>query len=126
MSAGEFLKSKYQASYGAGTQIHPIRVQPETIVADFADGTNEPPTGAVNNPISAIISRGAKAKGLRPRFVTIKLQASATPPEGYKALAITRIPILTSGVFNDIEEGQVVNYLGAAWNVIGKTNEDAQ
>ena len=126
MSSGVFVKSKYQASYGAGTQIHPIRVQPETIAANFGGDTNAAPSGAINNPISAVISRGARAKGLRPRTISIQLDADSVAPEGYKALAITRIPILTSGVFNDIEEGQGVSYLGGSWKVVGKTDEDAQ
>lgn len=126
MSAGNFVKTRYAASYGAGTQIHPIRLQPESIAADFGGDANEPPAGAVNNPISAVVSRGARAKGLRPRFVTLKIEPEQAAPPEYASFSTTKLVVLTPGVFNAITEGSTVAYLGTTWTVIGKTNEDAQ
>lgn len=125
MSAGKFTLSRYQATYGAGTQIHPIRVQPETIEAQFPDSANLAPTGAINNPISAIISRGAKQRGLRPRSVRLKLEAGTTPPAGYDPAATTRIPVLTKTVFDAVNPTDLITYLGASWVVVGKDDEEA-
>lgn len=100
MSAGAFINSKYAASYGTGTQIHPIRVQPETQTLSVTIGgtatANLPPTGAVNNPISAIVSGSRRGKGLIPR--TISFRFTGTPPAGYKAGGILTLPLLTSAL----------------------------
>lgn len=94
MSAGAYNSSKYQASYGDGTNIHPIRVQPETISAVIGgtSNNNEPPSAAVSNPISAKVSRGGRGLGLKPRTVTLKF--TGTVPTGYKAGAVIVIPWL--------------------------------
>lgn len=94
MSAGEFSKTKYAASYGDGTAIHPIRVQPETVTCTVGGVANTAPAGAVNNPISALVSRGRRSKGLIVRTVTLVAPATS-PPTGYKPGGLTTIPCLT-------------------------------
>lgn len=126
MSAGTFIRSRYQASYGGGTAIHPIRVQPETIAFDAGSDTNDPPSGAINNPISAKISLSSRGLGLRPRFVTIQLPSTSTPPTGYRAGSITKIPILTPGVFASLAPGDEVTYLGVPWSVVSTTAEEVK
>lgn len=122
--AGAFLRSKYQASYGAGTAIHPIRVQPETVGANFGSDTNDPPDGSINNPISAKISLTSRSKGLRPRFATLQLLSTSTPPTGYKDGAITKIPVLTPGLFQLLQVGNSVTYLGTTWEIASLTGEE--
>lgn len=122
--AGKFTRSKYQASYGAGAAVHPIRVQPETIAADFGADTNDPPANAINNPISAKISLSSRSRGLRPRYVTLQLGDGVAPPTGYKAGAITKIPVLTPGVFTSVQVGGSVTYLGVTWTVVSLTAEE--
>lgn len=124
MSAGAFVRSKYQASYDIGTQIHPIRVQPETISAVAAGDTNAPPDGSTNNPISAKISLGRRARGLSPRYITLQFPLTGQPT-GYKAGGITRIPALTQGWYDGINAGDTVTYLGVACIVVSKTPENA-
>lgn len=100
MSAGVFTKTKYQASYGAGTSIHPIKVQPETVSCSINSVSNDPPDGDVNNPISAVVSRGRRAKGLIVRTVTLEAPTTS-PPTGYKPGGLTTIPCLTEAFFNE-------------------------
>lgn len=124
MSAGSFLNSRYEASYATG-QIHPIRIQPETaalaLTADTSE-TNAPPTGAVTNPISALVSRGARQKGLKPRKVTIRV--TGTPPTGYEVGSTVTLPILNEVLFGDLNQGVSVNYLGTTWEVLGRSPEE--
>ncbi len=99
MSAGVFTKTKYAASYGDGTAIHPIRVQPETVSCTIGGVANTAPTGAINNPISALVSRGRRSKGLIVRTVTLVAPAT-DQPANYKPLGLTTIPCLTTAFFN--------------------------
>lgn len=120
MSSGAFSKSKYAASYGDGTNIHPIRVQPETITCSVNSVANTAPTGAVTSPISALVSRGRRARGLIVRTVTLRADAT-TPPTGYKPGGLTTIPCLTTAFFNACAaatDTTTVSYLGSTnWKV---------
>jgi len=126
MSAGRFTRSRYAASYA--TAIHPIRVQPETIAlasTDITPVTNSAPTGAISNPISALVTLGKRARGLRPRSISIQLLSTVTPPTGYVAGSVARVPILQENLYEVLNVGDDVTYLGVEWQVIGKSPEEA-
>jgi len=74
MSAGAFTRTRYRADSG---DTHPIRVQPETLTAAFGATANSAPTDAIDNPISAKVSNGNRAFGLKPRSVTIVFETNA-------------------------------------------------
>lgn len=115
MSAGVFSKTKYQASYGAGTAIHPIKVQDTTLTCSINSVVNDPPTGDVNNPISAVVSRGRRAKGLIVRTVTLEAPTTS-PPTGYKPGGLTTIPCLTEAFFeaaSNATDETTVSYNGS-------------
>jgi hypothetical protein len=123
MSAGAFLRTRYQASY-TPTNIHPIRIQPETAAAVTTTGTpvtNNPPTADINLGISAVSSLGKRARGLKPRSVA--LQVSGTPPTGYLAGSRTEIIALTIAFYDDCQVGATITYLGTSWTIIGKFPE---
>lgn len=126
MSAGTFTKSKYQATY-SGTAIHPIRVQPETIACTINGVANNPPDGSQTNPISAVVSRGQRAKGLIARAVTLRAPASGQPT-GYKPLGTILIPALTpafAAAAAGWQPGQEVSYLGVTgWSVVGTVRDE--
>lgn len=124
MSAGAFVRSRYQASYGTGDQVHPIRVQPETLALTVGGDANGAPSDSITNPISALCSIGKRARGLSPRSVTIQFPATGQPT-GYKAGGITRVPILTEGIYGSITVGGEVTYLGVTCEVISKSPESA-
>ena len=113
MSSGGFIRTKYESN--AGT-IHPIRLQPETVAAY----ENEAPTGAINSPISAVVSLTRRQRGLRPRYISVVL--TAAKPD-YKAGTIYKIPILSATKFAEIEVGEAGTYLGVAAEVVGKEDE---
>lgn len=124
MSAGNFTTSKYQASYGSADQVHPIRLQPETIAATGGGESNDPPVDDVNNPISAIASRGNRQLGLRPRYIRCEL--AGTPPTNYSENSIAKIICLTLNFYNAVAiKGTTVTYLGTTWTVVGFQPERA-
>ena len=102
MSAGTFVKTRYAAGYGAGTSIHPIRVQQETLDCVIGTVENTPPIGAINNPISAVVSRGRRTRGLVVRTVTLEAPATGQPT-GYKPGGLTTIPALQEAFFTAAE-----------------------
>jgi len=129
MSAGRFTGTRYQASYGAGNEIHPIRVQPETISLTINSVANNPPAGAITNPISAVVSRGSNARGLRPRLVTLRAP-DTNPPATYLAGGITTVPLLNTAIAAaaaNADDDTTVSYLGiSTWTVVGVASEIAQ
>jgi hypothetical protein len=125
MSTGRFERAKYQASYGAGTNIHPIRIQPETLAADAGGTTNDEPTGAITNPISAKVSLGQREKGLGARTVTLQWTTEPTG-SGYVAGGLITIPALTEAFYDACTVGTSVTYNGGTAEVAFRTAETAK
>lgn len=125
MSSGSFVRSRYGADYGDGTAIHPIRVQPETISLTINSEDNDPPAGAINNPISAIVSRGKRSSGLIPRIITLQFPATGQPT-GYKALGFVRVPALNATIWQSAQRGDTATYLGVSCTVVSKSAEEAK
>lgn len=125
MSAGSFVRSRYEANYADPAPIHPIRVQPETLAATIGGTANAAPTDAVSNPISASVSRGKREKGLKPRTLTIQFPATGQPT-GYKASGTTIIVALTLAFWNLGVPGATITYLGVECTVIGRSAEEAE
>jgi hypothetical protein len=118
MSAGSFVNSKYQADNG---EIHPCRVQPETLTANVG-AANSPPAGAVTVPFKARSSGGNRAYGLKMRAVSVRF--TGTLPTGYAANQTLRIPILSKAVYDAVVPGETTGtYLTAAIIVVGKLRE---
>lgn len=117
MSAGVFKNVGYAADYGAGTAIHPIRVQPETeqLTLDGTANTGED-SADISNPISAQTSKSRKGLGLHPRTVSVKFTAAA--PTGYAENQIYRIPLLNKDIKAKATKGQTGSYLGVAVEVV--------
>lgn len=128
MSAGNFETTKYQATYNV-TQIHRIKIQPETrqAVMDNApnpDIVNNPPGADVNNPITALSSLNRKSRGLRPRHVVCSWVSGR--PSGYADDSIVRIVCLTETFYNAATVGRQINYLGGIVRVEEKEPERAR
>ena len=120
MSAGSFVRSRYESDVG---NIHPIRVQPETLAATLGSA-NAAPTGGIDLSISAKVSGSSRSLGLTARKVRVVF--TGTPPTGYKAESPISIPILTKSVYDGIAVNSTGTYLGAAVEVIGKTGESSR
>lgn len=119
MASGTFSRSKYQADNG---DIHPVRVQPETIAAVFAPGgANAAPAAAVDNVTYARVGGGRRRYGIKCRSVRIQFQDPA--PADYAPGSTISLPVLTQAVYNAITPGGTVNYLGATADIVGKSPE---
>lgn len=118
MSAGAFVRSRYLSDEG---DVHPIRVQPETIALSYGATTNAATATALNNPISARVSSGNRQFGLKPRTITLVFETDA--PDGYKVGSYIRIPILQPTLWNTIVKNDTVTYLGQTATVAGKSPE---
>jgi len=118
MSAGPFIVGRYSASYGDGEQIHPIRVQPETVAATVGGVENGSSALEITNPISAQVSRSTRSLGLHARQVFARI--TGTPPTGYSPGSLIRIPALSEAFFNAAAvPGAEMTYLGTTWRVTG-------
>lgn len=124
MSNGVFVSRAYQASYDT-TQIHPIRIQPETaglsVTINGAAVVNTGSTSAVNNPISAVVSRGRRSKGLNARLIRVKF-VQGEEPEGYTPNSAIALPALNPALMNAVE-GATGTYLGGTVVVVGTSPE---
>ena len=122
MSSGVFQTVGYLATYD--TEVHPIRVQPETLAASINSVTNSAAATPITNQVSALVSRGRRSLGLVARTVTLRSPATGQPT-GYKADSITRIPALTEAFYNEAIRGRTCTYLGVAFTVVGRSPEKA-
>ena len=117
MSAGAFTIIGYEADYGDGTLVHPIKVQPETLALTIGGVTNAGTAVTnINNPISAQVSKGKRTLGLHARMVSFEF--TATPPTGYAANQTLRLPILTKDMKDVSTAGSTGTYLGVAIRVV--------
>ncbi len=109
---------KYEADNG---DIHPIRVQPETLTAQFGSTANAAPAGAVNSGFNAKVSKNRRGYGLKARTVHFKWKTTA--PDGYDPNGIIGIPVLKQSLFNAIEPKSEGTYLANTIVVLWKTPE---
>lgn len=117
MSAGPFVLTAYEADYGTGANIHPIRVQPETEALTInGQGNDGPATTAITNPISATVSKSRRGLGLHPRMVTIRFTGTL-PPE-YAAGRTYRVPLLNRDIPVEARRGATGTYLNQAIVVV--------
>lgn len=124
MSTGAFTTIGYQATYDA-TQIHPIRVQPETLGLSVTVGgapvANDGELAtAINNPVSARVSGGRRQKGLNARLIRISFGDS--PPDDYKPFSTITLPAVNPALLA-APAGATGTYLATAITVVGTTPE---
>lgn len=117
MSSGKFLSSKYAADSG---NIYALRVQPETLTATFNAVVNAAPVGAVDQEVSAKVSKGNRGFGIKPRTVTIRWEAA---PTDYDPNTLQRIPVPTKSVWDGIRKDQAVTYADGTGKVVSKSPE---
>jgi hypothetical protein len=121
MSAGDFIVSKYLAGYGGGDNCHPIRIQPETRLANISGTPNSAPANALTSPISAV-GRGRRSLGLTPRYV--RLRFTGAVPVGYRTGSTVRIPCLTQSFYLACQlTGATGTYLESSVVVVSTSSE---
>lgn len=118
MSSGAFTLSKYETNAG---EIHPVRVQPETLTATFGSTANAAPSGSVTNNQRAKVTKGKRQYGIGCRTITLTFGAS--PPSDYRAYSYITIPVMQQSVWDAITDGSTVTYRSTAGTVQYKTPE---
>lgn len=118
MSTGRFFRGRYEANNG---DIHPIRIQPETLTLTVGGVANSLPAGAITRGNSAKVSGGSREFGLSAR--TVRFVWTGAVPEGYDPNGTLSLPILVEDVWEDILTGQEVSYQGGTGVVVGKSAE---
>lgn len=122
MSQGQFQYSKYETD--EGDDIHPIRIQPETLTLQVNGATNTAPAGDKTSQISANATGSLRQNGLNARRVRIRF--GDDPPQGYKPNSIITLPVLRKAAYDTMIEkgrGEAGTYQGAAVTLVGWSGE---
>lgn len=102
--AGVFTKSRYESNTLG--DLHPIRVQPETLDIQLGAVANAPAAGTAVLP-SAQVSQSRRALGINARTITFKFVG--TPPTGYKQDSPITVPWLqNNAAFLEAVPGETV------------------
>ena len=120
MSAGPFVLERYQATYA--NQVHPIRVQPETLALSLGGQDNAGSAAALTSPIGCRVTGSRRGIGLFARTVTVRLPLTGAP-DGYQPGGRITLPVLTAALWNSIVRGDDITYLGVNCQVVGKGAE---
>lgn len=110
MSAGAFLRGRYERKNG---DIHPIRVQPETVTA-----WNPLPAGAITAGSLIRVTGSRRKYGIKARQIAFAWK-SGTAPAGYDPDGTIRLPIFTEAAFDLIDLYSEQPYLGGTLIAIG-------
>lgn len=120
MSAGEFVRAKYESNSG---RVYNIRIQPETQTLAINSVANASPSGPVTEEVSAKVSGSKRSIGMNARTVT--LEWATAPPAGYSD-GIVRVVILQESTYDAITPGATGTYQDSAVIVVGKSPEVAR
>lgn len=123
MSAGAFIDSIYEADSGL---VFPIRVQPETELAQLNGTVNDAPIGPVTAGAPFISVRVPKrSPRLQVRYVIVKMTAQPTAQYAdYQGIGTShRIMVGNPAVFNGLAKGQAATYLNTACIITRKVGE---
>lgn len=115
MSAGRFVITKYESASGG---IQAARVQPETLAATLGGVANAAPEGDITIPGKANVRGGRRTNGITCRKVRLTLadDDGNNAPDGYSGDPLY-LPVMTTAIYDAVELGTAVNYLGVAWVV---------
>lgn len=121
MSTGAFVNSRYQN--GLNGDIHPIRVQPETLTLDIGGTVNAPPAGAINSQRRAFVGSRRRRGAVNVRKVGVIVTAAGE--NDYEVGSTLYIPVMVPTVLNSYLDpaDQTGTYNGATVRVIGSSAE---
>lgn len=115
MSAGEFVKRRYELDNGDVVQ---IRVQPSTVTTWNPQATS---STLLHPDLTATVSQGKRTAGINAR--TARFEWASGVPSGYDPNGIITLPILTASAFDDLTSQETYSYRGGTIRPIGKTKE---
>lgn len=122
MSTGSFEDSIYQSNK-PDNNLHPIRVQPETLTLTLGGQANAAPGGPTTSELRAFSSSRKRKGAVNARKVGIEITASG--PQGYLVGSQIYVPWLDPATFYDVtlEDNVTGTYNGASVKVIGSSEE---
>lgn len=121
MSAGSFIRTRYQTDNGL---VMRIRVQPETLALTLGGAQNAAPTGDLDLPFFANVGSSRRRRGVNCRRVRVRFTGSA--PAGYSDDGVISLPWLDRDTFPSIPLGGSAvtgSYLGASVELVGTSGE---
>lgn len=120
MSTGAFIFSRYRSWYT--TDVHPIRIQPETLTLTIGTTSNAAPTAAVDNNQRVVVSGGRRI-GIRPRKLGVRITDGGE--NDYLVGSVIYVPWLNDATFFTVaaQAGATGTYNGAQVEVIGNSPE---
>lgn len=122
MSTGSFVDSIYQSNRPTDN-LHPIRVQPETLTLTLGGQANTAPAGPTDSELRAFSASRKRKGAVNARKVGIEVTAAG--PNDYLVGSQLYVPWLDPDTFYDIILGDNVTgtYNGATVKVIGSSEE---
>lgn len=123
--AGGFVNKYYEPDNVATLGTMNIKVDTDT-VALTAGGTENDGTGTAPTKLLPTVYAKPRARryGFYARTIAVEF-AAANVPTGYKAGQRLSVPILTKALFDAINPGDDVTYLGKTATVLSKSGEYA-
>lgn len=111
MSAGRFIRAIYESDSG---NLYNIRIQPET------EGTFNPSAPGIANQETSANAVRRRGNGMFARGISISwLGDPPVAPDGYDPRGRIRIPILTQAVYQNLNVGDEITYLGVPAEITG-------
>ncbi len=122
MSTGSFVDSIYRSNK-PDQNLHPIRVQPETLTLTLGGTENTAPAGPATSELRAFSSSRKRRGAVNARKVGLEVTASG--PNGYLLGSQIYVPWLNPATFYDVtlEDDVTGTYNGASVRVIGSSEE---
>lgn len=121
MSTGAFVASRYEN--GINGDIHPIRIQPETLALTIGVEQNTAPAGAANSELRAFSGSRNRRGAVNPRKIGLEITAGGE--NDYLVGSIVYVPILRPAAFANmiLPADQTGTYNGATVRVVGSSPE---
>jgi hypothetical protein len=122
MSTGSFVDSIYQSNKPS-SNLHPIKVQPETLTLTLDGTANTAPAGPTTSELRAFSSSRKRRGAVNARKVG--LEVTSAGPNEYKVGSQIYVPWLDPDTFYTVTLGDNITgtYNGAGVKVIGSSEE---
>jgi hypothetical protein len=101
--------------------VHPVRVQPETLLLTINGVANASSAGPRTSALLARARKPKRSYGVGARMVRLRF-TGGTPPTGYSGDDVT-VPVMTPAAFASYEPGETGTYLGTPVEVVSRIAE---
>lgn len=122
MSTGAFVEAVYESGKPV-PNLHPIRVQPETLTLTIDGAANSTAAADPTSELRAFSSSRNRRGAVNARKVGLEITASGD--NGYEVGSVVYVPVMTAATLSDylFPAGKTGTYNGASVRVIGSSPE---